>query len=69
MMEAVKVEKRPAYIAPAVDVCRVELEGVIAVTTQSIGFAPGENKIGWTETYLGEEIDPGKGGDVYVARW
>jgi hypothetical protein len=69
-MEAVKVGKRPAYMAPTVDVCRVELEGVIAVTTHDIGFTLGENDINnWQETVRGEAISAGQGGDVYIGAW
>jgi hypothetical protein len=68
----VKERKKLVYVAPAVDVCRVELEGVIAETVYSIGFEPGENKINsWTEKEVGEAVHAGQGqgGDLYIGMW
>jgi hypothetical protein len=69
MME---VKTKLSYVAPAVAVCRVELEGVVAETVYSIGFSGEVNNIGnWTEIELGEASNPGQkqGGDVYTGSW
>jgi hypothetical protein len=65
-----KVERRQIYVSPAVADCRVELEGVVAVTAHSIGFSSGTNNIGnWQETELGDVHSVGEGGDVYISSW
>jgi hypothetical protein len=66
-----KVEKL-RYVAPAVESCRVELEGVVAETVPVLEFDPGENNIdNWTETVLGDAVNPkqGQGGDVFIGPW
>jgi hypothetical protein len=65
----VKAEKKLSYVGPVVESCRVLLEGVVAITTQSIKFSGGSNIGSWEETYLGEANNPGLGGDVYVGSW
>jgi hypothetical protein len=60
------------YVSPAVESCRVLLEGVVAATVRSLSFDGGADSIdNWTEIELGEASNPGlgQGGDVYAGSW
>lgn len=65
-----ETERKQDYATPTADVCRVDLEGVVAESTSRVGFAAGENGINdWQEVELGEAHVAGEGGDVYVSSW
>jgi hypothetical protein len=67
-----RMEAKLIYVSPAVESCRVELEGVVAETVSAMSFDGGANNIdNWTETEWGEAKNPGQkqGGDVYAGTW
>jgi hypothetical protein len=58
------------YVPPTLTIHRVEMEGWIAGSEQSLASIPIDSNSlnNWDEVQLGEVIDSGGGGDIHV-KW